>query len=634
MTVDARKETRGFQTEAKQLLHLMIHSLYSNKEIFLRELVSNASDAADKLRFEAVSNGDLYEGDTELKIRISFDKDAKTLTISDNGIGMSRDEVIENLGTIAKSGTAQFMQKLSGDQKKDAQLIGQFGVGFYSAFIVADKVVVTTRRAGAAANEAVRWECSGDAEFTVESVEKPGRGMTVELHLKDDALEFADHWRLRSIIKKYSDHIAIPVVMQKQNPAGEDADKAEPEDEVINTATALWTRSRSDVTDDEYKEFYKHVSHDFTDPLSWSHNRVEGNLDYTSLLYIPARAPFDLYNRDASRGVKLYVQRTFIMDDAEQFLPLYLRFIKGVVDSNDLSLNVSREILQKDPNIDSMRSALTKRVLDMLSKMAKSEPENYTTFWKEFGQVMKEGPAEDFANREKIAKLLRFASTHTGSSDQDQSLDDYVSRMKDGQEKIYYIAADNFNTAKNSPHLEVFRKKGIEVLLLSDRVDEWLMSHLQEFEGKNFQDVGKGELDLGKLDTEEEKQAQEKVAEQLKPLLERVQTVLDAQVSEVRITHRLTDSPACVVVGQFDMGAQMRRLLESAGQKVPDSKPIFELNPEHPLVKKLEAEANEERFGDLAHILFDQANLAEGAHLQDPAAYVQRLNKLLLELSN
>nr|WP_324258750.1 molecular chaperone HtpG [Cellvibrio fontiphilus] len=632
MTVDARKETRGFQTEAKQLLHLMIHSLYSNKEIFLRELVSNASDAADKLRFEAVSNGDLYEGDTELKIRISFDKEAKTLTISDNGIGMSRDEVIENLGTIAKSGTAQFMQKLSGDQKKDAQLIGQFGVGFYSAFIVADKVVVTTRRAGAPVNEAVRWECSGDAEFTVESVEKQGRGMTVELHLKDDALEFADHWRLRSIIKKYSDHIAIPVVMQKQTAAGEES--SEPEDEVINTATALWTRSRADVTDEEYKEFYKHISHDFTDPLSWSHNRVEGNLDYTSLLYIPARAPFDLYNRDASRGVKLYVQRTFIMDDAEQFLPLYLRFIKGVVDSNDLSLNVSREILQKDPNIDSMRSALTKRVLDMLSKMAKSEPENYANFWKEFGQVMKEGPAEDFANREKIAKLLRFASTHTGSAEQNQSLDDYVARMKDGQEKIYYIAAENFNTAKNSPHLEVFRKKGIEVLLLSDRVDEWLMSHLQEFEGKHFQDVGKGELDLGKLDSEEEKQAQEKVAEQLKPLLERVKNALVEQVSEVRITHRLTDSPACVVVGQFDMGAQMRRLLESAGQKVPESKPIFELNPEHPLVKKLDAEANEERFGDLAHILFDQANLAEGAQLNDPAAYVQRLNKLLLELSH
>lgn len=634
MTVDARKETRGFQTEAKQLLHLMIHSLYSNKEIFLRELVSNASDAADKLRFEAVSNGDLYEGDTELKIRISFDKEAKTLTISDNGIGMSRDEVIENLGTIAKSGTAQFMQKLSGDQKKDAQLIGQFGVGFYSAFIVADKVVVTTRRASAAVDEAVRWECSGDAEFTVESVEKTGRGMTVELHLKDDALEFADHWRLRSIIKKYSDHIAIPVVMQKQTPVGDDAASTEPEDEVINTATALWTRSRSDVTDEEYKEFYKHVSHDFTDPLSWSHNRVEGNLDYTSMLFIPARAPYDLYNRDASRGLKLYVQRTFIMDDAEQFLPLYLRFIKGVVDSNDLSLNVSREILQKDPNIDAMRSALTKRVLDMLAKLAKSEPEKYATFWKEFGQVMKEGPAEDFANREKIAKLLRFASTHTDTAEQTQSLEDYVARMKEGQEKIYYIAAENFNTAKSSPHLEVFRKKGIEVLLLSDRVDEWLMSHLAEFDGKSLQDIGKGELDLGKLDSEEEKQAQEKVAEALKPLLERAKAALENQVAEVRITHRLTDSPACVVVGDHDMGAQMRRILEAAGQKVPESKPIFELNPEHPLVKKLEQESSDERFGDLAHILFDQANLAEGAQLQDPAAYVQRLNKLLLELSN
>ena len=634
MTVDARKETRGFQTEAKQLLHLMIHSLYSNKEIFLRELVSNASDAADKLRFEAVSNGDLYEGDTELKIRISFDKEAKTLTISDNGIGMSRDEVIENLGTIAKSGTAQFMQKLSGDQKKDAQLIGQFGVGFYSAFIVADKVVVTTRRAGAAVDEAVRWECSGDAEFTVESVEKTGRGMTVELHLKDDALEFADHWRLRSIIKKYSDHIAIPVVMQKQTPVGDDAASTEPEDEVINTATALWTRSRSDVTDEEYKEFYKHVSHDFTDPLSWSHNRVEGNLDYTSMLFIPARAPYDLYNRDASRGLKLYVQRTFIMDDAEQFLPLYLRFIKGVVDSNDLSLNVSREILQKDPNIDAMRSALTKRVLDMLAKLAKSEPEKYATFWKEFGQVMKEGPAEDFANREKIAKLLRFASTHTDTAEQTQSLEDYVARMKEGQEKIYYIAAENFNTAKSSPHLEVFRKKGIEVLLLSDRVDEWLMSHLAESDGKSLQDIGKGELDLGKLDSEEEKQAQEKVAEALKPLLERAKAALENQVAEVRITHRLTDSPACVVVGDHDMGAQMRRILEAAGQKVPESKPIFELNPDHPLVKKLEQESSDERFGDLAHILFDQANLAEGAQLQDPAAYVQRLNKLLLELSN
>lgn len=632
MTIDARKETRGFQTEAKQLLHLMIHSLYSNREIFLRELVSNASDAADKLRFEAVSNGDLYEGDADLKIRVSFDKDAKTITISDNGIGMTRDEVIENLGTIAKSGTANFMQKLSGDQKKDAQLIGQFGVGFYSAFIVADKVVVTTRRAGAPVNEAVRWECSGDAEFVVETVEKAQRGMTVELHLKDDALEFADNWRLRTIIKKYSDHIAIPVVMQKQTPVGEEA--KEPEDEVINTATALWTRSRNEVTDEEYKEFYKHVSHDYAEPLTWSHNRVEGNLDYTSLLYLPSRAPFDLYNRDASRGLKLYVQRTFIMDDAEQFLPLYLRFIKGVVDSNDLSLNVSREILQKDPNIDSMRGALTKRVLDMLSKLASGEPENYNKFWKEFGQVLKEGPAEDFANREKIAKLLRFATTHTDTAEQTQSLDDYVARMKDGQEKIYYIAAENFNTAKNSPHLEVFRKKGIEVLLLTDRVDEWLMSHLSEFDGKSLQDVGKGELDLGKLDTEEEKQAKEKVAEQLKPLLERVKTALTEQVAEVRITDRLTDSPACVVVAEHDMGAQMRRILEQAGQKLPDSKPILELNPEHPLVKKLEQEASDSRFGDLAHILFDQANLAEGAQLQDPAAYVQRLNKLLLELSN
>jgi molecular chaperone HtpG len=632
MTVDARKETRGFQTEAKQLLHLMIHSLYSNKEIFLRELISNASDAADKLRFEAVSNGDLYEGDAELKIRISFDKEAKTITISDNGIGMSRDEVIDNLGTIAKSGTAQFLQKLSGDQKKDSQLIGQFGVGFYSAFIVADKVVVTTRRAGTPASEAVRWECTGEAEFTVETVEKATRGMQVELHLKEDALEFADGWRLRNIIKKYSDHIAIPVVMVKEQ--YEEDKKDVIEDEVVNTATALWTRSRSEVTEEEYKEFYKHVSHDYTEPLSWSHNRVEGNLDYTSLLFIPAKAPFDLYNRDASRGLKLYVQRTFIMDDAEQFLPLYLRFIKGVVDSNDLSLNVSREILQKDPNIDAMRSALTKRVLDMLSKMAIGEVEKYSKFWKEFGQVLKEGPAEDFTNREKIAKLLRFASTHADTEEQLQSLDDYIARMKEGQEKIYFTVAENYNTAKSSPHLEVFRKKGIEVLLLSDRVDEWLMSHLFEYEGKSFQDVGKGQLDLGKLDSEEEKQAQEKIAEAKKPLLDRVKQALDSEVSEVRITHRLTDSPACVVVGEHDMGAQMRRILEAAGQKAPDSKPIFELNPEHPLVVKLEAESNENRFSDLAHILFDQANLAEGAQLQNPAAYVQRLNKLLLELSH
>ncbi|MDO6745908.1 molecular chaperone HtpG [Gilvimarinus sp. 1_MG-2023] len=635
MTLEAQKETRGFQTEAKQLLHLMIHSLYSNREIFLRELVSNASDAADKLRFAAVKDDALYEGDSELQVRVSVDKDAKTITISDNGIGMNRDEVIENLGTIAKSGTAAFMEQLTGDDKKDAQLIGQFGVGFYSSFIVADKVVVTTRKAGSAADQGVRWECDGDAEFEIENIEKAGRGTSIELHVKADAEEFLDDWRLRTIIKKYSDHIAIPVVMQKQQPVGEDEETpAEPEDEVINTATAMWTRSRSEVSDEEYKEFYKHVSHDYADPLTWSHNRVEGKLDYTSLLFIPAKAPYDLYNRDGARGLKLYVQRTFIMDDAEQFLPLYLRFVKGVVDSNDLSLNVSREILQKDPNIDSMRTALTKRVLDMLTKLAKNDPEQYQTFWNEFGEVIKEGPAEDFANREKIAKLLRFASTHTETDAQDQSLDDYIVRMKEGQDKIYYIAADNHNTAKNSPHLEVFRKKGIEVLLLSDRVDEWLMSHLMEFDGKSLADVGKGELDLGGMDSEEEKKTQEEVAENMKPLIERVQKALGEKVAEVRITHRLTDSPACVVVPEDEMGAQMRRLLEQAGQKVPDSKPIFELNPEHPLVKKLDQEQDEDRFADLSDVLFDQSSLAEGAHLADPAAYVKKLNKLLLELSH
>ncbi len=638
MTVEQQeKETRGFQTEAKQLLHLMIHSLYSNKEIFLRELISNASDAADKLRFEAVSNDDLYEGDSELKIRIEFDKEAKTVTISDNGIGMTRDDVIENLGTIAKSGTAAFMENLSGDQQKDSQLIGQFGVGFYSSFIVADKVVVTSRRAGDPIESGVRWECDGEAEFTVETATKETRGTTIELHLKSDAEEFADNWRLNAIIKKYSDHIAIPIVMQKLQDKAEDAAEDAPdvfEDDVINTATAMWTRSRSEVSDDEYNEFYKHVSHDYTAPLTWSHNRVEGKLDYTSLLYIPSKSPHDMYNRDAARGLKLYVQRTFIMDDAEQFLPLYLRFIKGVVDSNDLSLNVSREILQKDPNIDSMRTALTKRVLDMLTKMSTKEPENYTKFWKEFGQVLKEGPAEDFTNKEKIAKLLRFATTHTGEESQSHSLSDYVARMQEGQDKIYYVAAEHHSTAKSSPHLEVFRKKGIEVLLLSERIDEWLMSHLSEFDGKSFQDVGKGELDLGVLDSEEEKEAQEKVAEEMKPLLDRITAALGDSVAEVRVTHRLTESPACVVVPEDEMGAQMRRLLESAGQAMPDSKPVFEVNPEHPLVQKLDKEQDEERFGDLSKVLFDQANLAEGAQLEDPAGYVQRLNKLLLELSN
>jgi len=641
MSVDAQKQTMGFQTEAKQLLHLMIHSLYSNKEIFLRELVSNASDAADKLRFLALSQGDLYESDAELKIRVDFDKEANTVTIADNGIGMNRDDVVAHLGTIAKSGTASFLSNLSGDDKKDSQLIGQFGVGFYSAFIVADKVEVLTRKAGEATDQGVHWECDGEADFTVENVELAQRGTTVILHLKEDAQEFADDFRLRSVIKKYSDHISLPVEMIKQEMAapaeeGEEkkVDDAPVEYEVINTATALWTRSRSEVSDEEYNEFYKHISHDFAEPAKWSHNKVEGKLDYTSLLFLPAKAPFDMYNREAARGLKLYVQRTFIMDDAEQFLPMYLRFIKGVVDSNDLSLNVSREILQKDPNIDAMRSALTKRVLDMLTKMASKDAEAYAEFWKEFGQILKEGPAEDFGNKEKIAKLFRFASTHTDKADQDQSLEAYIGRMDEGQDKIYYVAAENFNTAKNSPHLEVFRKKGIEVLLLADRVDEWLMSHLNEFDGKQFQDVGKGALDLGDLDSEEDKKAQEESAKEFESLTERAKTALGDRVEDVRITHRLTDSPACVVVNEHDMGAQMRRILEQAGQDMPDTKPNLELNPEHPLVTKLDQEADEDRFADLVGILLDQANLAEGGQLDDPAAYVQKLNKLLLELSN
>ena len=634
----AEKETLGFQTEAKQLLQLMIHSLYSNKEIFLRELISNASDAADKLRFEALEDSSLYEDDPELKITITFDKDAKTISIADNGIGMSKEDVVNHLGTIAKSGTAEFLSKLSGDQKKDSQLIGQFGVGFYSAFIVAERVEVLTRRAGLDKSEGVRWESEGEAEFTVETIEKAGRGTTIILHLRDEDAEFADNWRIRSIVKKYSDHIALPVMMEKQEvPADDDEEKKDdnkaPEFETINDATALWTRSRSEVSDDEYKEFYKHVSHDFDEPLSWSHNKVEGKLEYTSLLYLPKRAPFDMWNRDASRGLKLYVQRTFIMDDAEQFLPMYLRFIKGVVDSNDLSLNVSREILQQDPAVDSMKSALTKRVLDMLSKMAKNKPEEYASFWKEFGQELKEGPAEDFANKEKIAKLFRFSTTHTNKADQDQSLEDYISRMKEGQKDIYYVAAENFTTASNSPHLEVFRKKGIEVLLLSDRVDEWLMGHLMEFDGKQFKDVGKGQLDLGDLEDETDKQEKEMLESENKDLVERVKKVLEDKVEEVRVTNRLTDSPACLVVGEHDMGAQMRRILEQAGQALPESKPILELNPEHSLVKKLDGEQDEDRFADLVEILFDQSHLAEGAQLEDPAAFVHRLNKLILELS-
>ena len=629
----AQKETLGFQTEAKQLLHLMIHSLYSNKEIFLRELISNASDAADKLRFVALKDDSLYEGDSDLNIVVECDSKLKTITIKDNGIGMNRAEVIENLGTIAKSGTAQFLESLTGDEKKDSQLIGQFGVGFYSAFIVADKVELFTRKAGEPAAQGVHWESHGEAEFSIEDTDKKERGTTIILHLKKQEKEFAEPFRLRSIVKKYADHISLPVKMLKEDFGEDGKKKKEKEFEVVNSAKALWTRTRTELSDDEYKEFYKHVSHDFSDPLEWSHNKVEGKLEYTSLLYLPAKAPFDLWNRDSARGLKLYVQRVFIMDEAEQFLPLYLRFIKGVIDSNDISLNVSREILQKDPTVDSMKSALTKRVLDMLAKIKKKDAEKYQTFWQEFGQVLKEGPAEDPNNREKIADLLLFATTHTGDVKQDQSLSDYVSRMQENQKKIYYITSETHNTAKNSPHLEVFRKKGLEVLLLSDHVDEWLMNHLMEYDGKQFQDITKGKLDLGELDSEEDKKQQEKADEEAKPLLERVTKSLGEKVSEVRTTNRLTDSPACIAVGEFDMNLQMRKILEAAGQAVPDSKPIFELNLEHPLVKRLDEESDEDRFDELAAVLFDQANLAEGGQLDDPGTFIRRLNKLLLDLS-
>ncbi|QOQ72757.1 molecular chaperone HtpG [Pseudomonas poae] len=633
MSVETQKETLGFQTEVKQLLHLMIHSLYSNKEIFLRELISNASDAVDKLRFEALSKPELLEGGAELKIRVSFDKDAKTVTLEDNGIGMSREDAITHLGTIAKSGTADFMKNLSGDQKKDSHLIGQFGVGFYSAFIVADKVEVFSRRAGLAASDGVHWSSKGEGEFEIATLDKADRGTRIVLHLKSGEDEFADGYRLRNIIKKYSDHIALPIELPKEQAAAEGEEKPAQEWEVVNRASALWTRPRTEVKDEEYQEFYKHIAHDYENPLSWSHNKVEGKLEYSSLLYVPARAPFDLYQREAPKGLKLYVQRVFVMDQAESFLPLYLRFIKGVVDSNDLSLNVSREILQKDPIIDSMKSALTKRVLDMLEKLAKNEPEQYKGFWKNFGQVMKEGPAEDFANKEKIAGLLRFASTQGEDGEQVVSLAEYLARAKEGQDKIYYLTGETYAQVKNSPHLEVFRKKGIEVLLLTDRIDEWLMSYLSEFDGKTFVDVARGDLDLGNLDSEEEKKEAEEVAKAKEGLVERIKTALGDAVSEVRVSHRLTDSPAILAIGEQDLGMQMRQILEASGQKVPDSKPIFEFNPAHPLIEKLDGEQSEERFGDLSHILFDQAALAAGDSLKDPAAYVRRLNKLLVELS-
>ena len=628
-----QKQTLGFQTEAKQLLHLMIHSLYSKQEIFLRELISNASDASDKLRFEALSNPDLLAEDPNLEIRIGVDKEARTITITDNGIGMSREEAVSHLGTIARSGTAQFVSQLSGDQRKDSQLIGQFGVGFYSAFMVADRVEVFTRRAGLPASAGVRWESAGESEFSVEDTERSERGTTVVLHVKEGSDEFLDAWRVRSVVKRYSDHISLPVLMVKEQ-YGEEKDKdAAPEWESVNQATALWTRSKGSITDEEYKEFYKHVSHDFEEPLAWSHNRVEGKLEYNSLLFIPRKAPFDLWNREAPRGLKLYIQRTFIMDDAEQFLPLYLRFVKGVVDSNDLPLNVSREILQKSAAVDSMRGALTKRVLDILEGLAKDKPEDYQAFWDTFGQVMKEGLAEDFAHKEKVAGLLRFSSTHTDKPAQEHSLADYIARMREGQKAIYYVVADNFLTARNSPYLEVLRQKGIEALLLHERIDEWMIGHLGEFDGKELIDVARGDLDLGELEDSASKEAREKQAEESKDLVERVKKVLEARVQEVRVTGRLTESPACLVVGDHDMGVQMRRLMQAAGQKVPDTKPILELNPGHPLVKRLDAEPDEDRFGALATVLFEQAQLASGDQLEDPAAYVQRLNRLLLELA-
>ncbi|XQA74915.1 molecular chaperone HtpG [Xanthomonas sacchari] len=633
MSVETQKETLGFQTEVKQLLQLMIHSLYSNKEIFLRELISNASDAADKLRFEALVKPELLDGDAQLRIRIGFDKEAGTVTIDDNGIGMSREEIVAHLGTIAKSGTSEFLKHLSGDQKKDSHLIGQFGVGFYSAFIVADQVDVYSRRAGLPASEGVHWSSRGEGEFEVATIEKAERGTRIVLHLKDDEKDFADGWKLRGIVRKYSDHIALPIEFHKEH-YGEDKDKPEtPEWETVNRASALWTRPRTEIKDEEYQELYKHIAHDHENPVAWSHNKVEGKLEYTSLLYVPGRAPFDLYQRDASRGLKLYVQRVFIMDQAEQFLPLYLRFIKGIVDSSDLPLNVSREILQSGPVIDSMKSALTKRALDMLEKLAKDDTERYQGVWKNFGQVLKEGPAEDFGNREKIAGLLRFASTHGSDGAQNVSLADYVARMQEGQDKLYYLTGESYAQIKDSPHLEVFRKKGIEVLLLTDRIDEWLMSYLTEFDGKSFVDVARGDLDLGKLDSEEEKLAKEEAAKAKQGLVERIQNALKDDVSEVRVSHRLTDSPAILAIGQGDLGLQMRQILEASGQKLPESKPVFEFNPAHPLIEKLDAEADGERFGDLAKVLFDQAALAAGDSLKDPAGYVRRLNKLLLELS-
>ena len=627
MTTETQKETLEFQAEVRQLLGLMIHSLYSNKEIFLRELISNASDACDKLRFEALSNDALYDGDSELKIRVSFDKDKRTVTVSDNGIGMTREEVMENIGTIAKSGTRQFFDSLTGDQSRDMELIGQFGVGFYSSFIVADEVTLITRRAGAAVDEAVCWVSDGEGSYTLEAVEKQSRGTEVVLHLREDEDEFLEAYRLRSIITKYSDHISLPIEMASMEEGKED------EFESVNNASALWKCAKRDISDDEYKEFYKHVAHDFGEPLVWSHNQVEGTQSYTTLLYIPKQAPFDLWDREHRHGIKLYVRRVFIMDDAENLMPQYLRFVRGLVDSDDLPLNVSREILQKNKFIDTIRAASVKKVLGLLENMAKNEAEKYAEFWAQFGRVMKEGPAEDFANRERIAKLLRFASTHSDTDEQSVSLEDYISRMQPEQEKIYYVTADSFAAAKNSPHLEVFRKKSIEVLLLHDRVDEWMVSHLTEFDGKTLVSVAKGELDLGKLGDEGEEESAKQVETEFKDLVTRIQDALTDDVKEVRISHRLTDSPSCLVLEEHEMAVHLQQVMKQAGHALPNTKPILEVNPGHPLVVRLKDEQDQEKFSEWSHLLFEQAMLNEGGQLEDPTAFVKRMNAILVGLS-
>ncbi|MGI2064849.1 molecular chaperone HtpG [Shewanella sp. MF08487] len=632
----SQQETHGFQTEVKQLLHLMIHSLYSNKEIFLRELVSNAADAVDKLRYLALTNDALYEGDGELRVRISADKEKGTVTIEDNGVGMTRDGVIEHLGTIAKSGTADFFKNLSGESSKDSQLIGQFGVGFYSAFIVAKKVTVRTRAAGHKADEAVLWESEGEGNFTVETITKASRGTEITLHLRDEEKEFADDWRLRSIITKYSDHISVPVEMwqegtpESDGPDGEKIPATEGSWKVMNKATALWMRNKADISDEEYQEFYKHISHDYTDALMWSHNRVEGKQEYTSLLYIPAKAPWDMWNRDRKHGLKLFVQRVFIMDDAEQFMPSYLRFVQGLIDSNDLPLNVSREILQDNHVTKAMRTGITKRVLGMLEKLAKDDAEKYQQFWAEFGQVLKEGPAEDFANRERIAGLLRFASTHTGSAAPTVSLDDYISRMKEGQTKIYYIVADSHEAAANSPHLELLRKKDIEVLLMSERIDEWLINHLAEYKDKQLHSVTRGDLELGELEDASEKEAQEKLEQESVALIERIKAALGSTVADVKVTSRLTDTPACVVAGDGEMSTQMIKLMQAAGQSVPEVKPTFEINPAHPLVSRLNDIQDEAAFTDWSNLLLQQAQLSEKGSLVDPSAFIKLMNRMLL----